>query len=133
MYFTRDCVTLCLRTRAEYALDRAGAAGNFLAPLASMSYNAFRTVRRRRVRSCGYGLSAPPPGADAHACGPQVIEIDAIGTFNVSRAVHEAWFGAHGGVIINVSATLYYRGDPLVGHAGAAKAAIGTPCGVALR
>lgn len=37
------------------------------------------------------------------------MEIDALGTFNVSRAVHEAYFAAHGGVIINVSATLYAR------------------------
>lgn len=31
-----------------------------------------------------------------------------------------------GGVIINISATLYYKGDMLQAHAGSAKAAIGT-------
>jgi hypothetical protein len=31
----------------------------------------------------------------------------------------------HGGVILNISATLYYNGHVLQAHAGAAKAAIG--------
>ena len=36
------------------------------------------------------------------------------------------YFQDHGGVILSISATLGYRGDALVGHAGCAKMAIGT-------
>ena len=32
----------------------------------------------------------------------------------------------HGGVILNISATLYYKGTALQAHAGTAKAAIGS-------
>lgn len=34
-------------------------------------------------------------------------------------------FQKHGGVIVNISATLHYRGQPLQIHAGSAKAAVG--------
>lgn len=40
------------------------AAGNFLCPAASLSFNAFKTV----------------------------IEIDTMGTFNASKVVYEKWF-----------------------------------------
>ncbi|EDV20656.1 Peroxisomal 2,4-dienoyl-CoA reductase [Trichoplax sp. H2] len=73
-----------------------GAAGNFLCPASRLSYNAFRTV----------------------------IEIDTLGTFNLSKAVYEKYFSKHGGNIINISATLHYNGDVLQVHVGAAKAAI---------
>ena len=70
--------------------------------------------------------------------------IDTVGTFNAIKAAYEvymkvslAWPGMvccalcalppqnHGGVIINISATLYYTGTPMQAHAGSAKAAIG--------
>lgn len=73
-----------------------GAAGNFLQPVATMSYNAFKTV----------------------------MDIDANGTFNVSRAAFERWLRDNGGAIVNISATLHYGATPLVAHASAAKAAI---------
>ncbi|KAI8379498.1 uncharacterized protein BYT42DRAFT_568981 [Radiomyces spectabilis] len=72
-----------------------GAAGNFLAPFQNLSYNAFRTV----------------------------IEIDLLGTFNMTKAAVEHIKQAKG-AIINVSATLYYTGTPYQQHAGSAKAAI---------
>ncbi|KAI8093445.1 NAD-P-binding protein [Halteromyces radiatus] len=72
-----------------------GAAGNFLAPFQDLSYNAFRTV----------------------------IEIDLLGTFNLTKAASEHLKKAKGS-IINVSATLYYTGLPYQQHAGSAKAAI---------
>ncbi|XP_077980072.1 peroxisomal 2,4-dienoyl-CoA reductase [(3E)-enoyl-CoA-producing]-like [Glandiceps talaboti] len=72
------------------------AAGNFLCPASSLSFNAFKTV----------------------------IEIDTMGTFNVTKAVYEQCMKDHGGSIINISATLHYRGTVLQTHAGAAKAAI---------
>lgn len=73
-----------------------GAAGNFLAPAASLSFNAFKTV----------------------------MEIDAHGTFNVSKVVYEKYFKDHGGMIVNITATLQMRGTALQTHAGSAKAAI---------
>lgn len=73
-----------------------GAAGNFLAPAAALSPNGFKTV----------------------------IEIDTIGTFNVCRAAFDAWLRDHGGVILNITATLHLAATPLQIHASAAKAAI---------
>lgn len=73
-----------------------GAAGNFLAPASQLSYNGFRTV----------------------------LDIDAMGTFNVSRAAFDRGLREHGGVIVNISATLHYGATPLQIHASAAKAAV---------
>ncbi|XP_027718762.1 peroxisomal 2,4-dienoyl-CoA reductase-like isoform X2 [Vombatus ursinus] len=73
-----------------------GAAGNFLCAASSISFNAYKTV----------------------------IDIDTIGTFNVSKVMFEKYFQDHGGVIINITATLDYRGQALQVHAGTAKAAV---------
>uniref|UniRef100_A0A8C6RWB2 Peroxisomal 2,4-dienoyl-CoA reductase [(3E)-enoyl-CoA-producing] n=2 Tax=Nannospalax galili TaxID=1026970 RepID=A0A8C6RWB2_NANGA len=72
------------------------AAGNFLCPASVLSFNAFKTV----------------------------VDIDTIGTFNVSRVVYEKFFRDHGGVIVNITATLSFRGQVMQVHAGAAKAAV---------
>ncbi|KAM4631825.1 peroxisomal 2,4-dienoyl-CoA reductase [(3E)-enoyl-CoA-producing] isoform 2-T2 [Discoglossus pictus] len=72
------------------------AAGNFLCPASSLSFNAFKTV----------------------------LDIDTMGTFNASKVLFEKFFRDHGGVIVNISATLAYRGQVLQVHAGSAKAAI---------
>ena len=41
------------------------------------------------------------------------MEIDAGGTFNVSKAAFDAYLRDHGGNIINISANLQYTGtDP---------------------
>ncbi|ESO84186.1 hypothetical protein LOTGIDRAFT_229651 [Lottia gigantea] len=80
--------------RIDYLIN--GAAGNFLCPLESMSYNAFKTV----------------------------MEIDTMGTLNTSKAVFDRYFKNNGGVIINITATLHFRGQALQAHAGSAKAAI---------
>uniref|UniRef100_A0A8B9KHF0 Peroxisomal 2,4-dienoyl-CoA reductase [(3E)-enoyl-CoA-producing] n=1 Tax=Astyanax mexicanus TaxID=7994 RepID=A0A8B9KHF0_ASTMX len=71
------------------------AAGNFLCPATSLSFNGFKTV----------------------------LEIDTMGTFNTSKVLYEKWFKDHGGSIVNISATLGYRGQALQVHAGSAKAA----------
>ncbi|CDW85812.1 peroxisomal-dienoyl-reductase [Stylonychia lemnae] len=73
-----------------------GAAGNFLASASALSINGFRTVQ----------------------------EIDTLGTFNVSQAVYNGYMKEHGGVIINISATLHWSGSALQVHSAAAKAAI---------
>ncbi|XP_051023862.1 peroxisomal 2,4-dienoyl-CoA reductase [(3E)-enoyl-CoA-producing] [Acomys russatus] len=72
------------------------AAGNFLCPASALSFNAFKTV----------------------------VDIDTIGTFNVSRVLYEKFFRDHGGVIVNITATLSMRGQVLQVHAGTAKAAV---------
>ena len=72
------------------------AAGNFFCPSADLSPNGFGTV----------------------------IDIDAKGTWNVSRAAYQARLKEHGGQILNISATLHYGGTPGQLHVAAAKAAV---------
>lgn len=72
------------------------AAGNFFCASADLSPNGFGTV----------------------------IDIDAKGTWNVSRAAYQARLKDHGGQILNVSATLHYGGTPGQLHVAAAKAAV---------
>ncbi|KAJ2957450.1 hypothetical protein NQZ79_g6857 [Umbelopsis isabellina] len=79
--------------RIDYVIN--GAAGNFLSPFENLSYNAFRTV----------------------------IEIDLIGTFNLTKATFPH-LKASKGSVINVTATLSYTGTIMQSHAGAAKSAI---------
>src|SRR4051812_10989333 len=72
------------------------AAGNFFCPSAELSPNGFGAV----------------------------LDIDAKGTWNVSRAAYLARFKDHGGQILNISATLHYGGTPGQVHVAAAKAAV---------
>jgi peroxisomal 2,4-dienoyl-CoA reductase len=108
----RDCLACPGDVRQppaiEEALDRTlerfgridivinGAAGNFLAPAAQLSYNAFKTV----------------------------MEIDCVGTWNVCRAAFDRRLRDHGGHVINISATLHYGATPMQIHASAAKAGV---------
>jgi peroxisomal 2,4-dienoyl-CoA reductase len=108
----RRCLPLVADVREPDAVDRAveravgelggldivvnNAAGNFLCPSADLSPNGFGTV----------------------------IDIDAKGTWNVSRAAYHARFKEHGGQILNISATLHYGGTPAQLHVAAAKAAV---------
>jgi NAD(P)-dependent dehydrogenase (short-subunit alcohol dehydrogenase family) len=71
------------------------AAGNFIAPAAGLSANGFKAV----------------------------IDIDLVGTFNVSRAAFEA-LSKQGGSVVSISATQAWVPTPLQCHAGAAKAGI---------
>lgn len=72
------------------------AAGNFYAPSATLSPNAWKSV----------------------------VEIDLYGTFFCSQAVFPVMAEQGGGRIISTSMTLHYRGWPLMAHATAAKAGI---------
>jgi 2,4-dienoyl-CoA reductase [(3E)-enoyl-CoA-producing], peroxisomal len=72
------------------------AAGNFLCPSSELSPNGFGAV----------------------------IDIDAKGTWNVSRAAYRARLKDRGGQILNVSATLHHGGTPGQLHVAAAKAAV---------
>ncbi|MCV7101777.1 SDR family oxidoreductase [Mycobacterium palustre] len=72
------------------------AAGNFPVPIADLSPNGFKAV----------------------------VDIDLLGTFNVSKAAHELWLRDHGGAVVNVSAAIQYRGMALQAHVVSAKAGI---------
>ncbi len=72
-----------------------GAAGNFLCPPEMLSSNGFKTV----------------------------IDIDLNGTFNMSRCAFTHLKKSQG-LIINISATLHYKGTPFQSHVSAAKAGI---------
>jgi NAD(P)-dependent dehydrogenase (short-subunit alcohol dehydrogenase family) len=72
------------------------AAGNFPAPITSISPNGFKAV----------------------------VDIDLLGTFNVSKAAFDAWLGEHGGNIINITAPFELKGAALQSHVAAAKAGV---------
>jgi peroxisomal 2,4-dienoyl-CoA reductase len=72
------------------------AAGNFYAPSATLSPNAWRAV----------------------------VETDLYGTFYCSQAAYPVMKGQGGGRIVSISMTLHYRGWPLMAHATAAKAGV---------
>jgi 2,4-dienoyl-CoA reductase [(3E)-enoyl-CoA-producing], peroxisomal len=72
------------------------AAGNFYAPSASLSPNAWRAV----------------------------VETDLYGTFYGCQAAYPVMKAQGGGRIISISMTLHYRGWPLMAHATAAKAGV---------
>jgi peroxisomal 2,4-dienoyl-CoA reductase len=72
------------------------AAGNFYAPSAGLSPNAWRAV----------------------------VETDLYGTFYCCQAAYPVMKRQGGGRIVSVSMTLHYRGWPLMAHATAAKAGV---------
>jgi 2,4-dienoyl-CoA reductase [(3E)-enoyl-CoA-producing], peroxisomal len=72
------------------------AAGNFYAPSAELSPNAWRAV----------------------------VETDLYGSFYCAQAVYPIMKAQGGGRIVSVSMTLHYRGWPLMAHATAAKAGV---------
>ncbi|MEO8199959.1 MAG: SDR family oxidoreductase [Gemmatimonadota bacterium] len=72
------------------------AAGNFYAPSATLSANAWKAV----------------------------VETDLYGTFFCCQAVYPIMKQQHRGRIVSVSMTLHYRGWPQMAHATAAKAGI---------
>ncbi|GAB4813304.1 hypothetical protein N2152v2_000350 [Parachlorella kessleri] len=72
------------------------AAGNFLSPAEQLSSNGFRTV----------------------------IDIDTIGTFNMSRAAFAELKKSGDAIIINISMTLHYGATWYQAHASAAKSAV---------
>jgi peroxisomal 2,4-dienoyl-CoA reductase len=72
------------------------AAGNFPAPMSGISYNGFKAV----------------------------VDIDLLGTYNVSKAAFEAWLGEHGGNIVNITAPFQHVGPSLQAHVAAAKSGV---------
>lgn len=93
----QQAVETCLKTFGKIDILINGAAGNFLASSAKLSAKGFKTV----------------------------MEIDTLGTFNMSRAAfNHAFKQQKSGVILNISATLHYVGTALQAHAAAAKAGV---------
>jgi peroxisomal 2,4-dienoyl-CoA reductase len=72
------------------------AAGNFPAPITSISPNGFKAV----------------------------VDIDLLGTYNVSKAAFDAWLGDHGGNIVNITAAFDMRGVAMQSHVAAAKTGV---------
>jgi peroxisomal 2,4-dienoyl-CoA reductase len=72
------------------------AAGNFPAPISNISYNGFRTI----------------------------VDIDLLGSYNVTKAAFEAYLKEHGGNIVNITAPFQHQGVSLQAHVAAAKAGI---------
>jgi 2,4-dienoyl-CoA reductase [(3E)-enoyl-CoA-producing], peroxisomal len=72
------------------------AAGNFPAPMSRISPNGFKSV----------------------------VDIDLLGTYNVSRAAFDVWLEAHGGNIVNITAPFEMKGAAWQSHVAAAKAGV---------
>ncbi len=86
--------TLAQLDRLDFLVNNA--AGNFYAPSASLSPNAWKAV----------------------------VETDLYGTFYCCQAVYPVMKAQGAGRIVSISMTLHYRGWPLMAHATAAKAGI---------
>lgn len=72
------------------------AAGNFPAPISGISPNGFKAV----------------------------VDIDLLGTYNVSRATFDAWLRDHGGNVVNITAPFELQGAAMQAHVAAAKAGV---------
>ena len=72
------------------------AAGNFPAPMTKISPNGFKAV----------------------------VDIDLLGSYNVSKAAFDAWLHGHGGNIVNITAPFEMKGAALQSHVAAAKAGV---------
>ena len=72
------------------------AAGNFPAPMSRISPNGFKAV----------------------------VDIDLLGTYNVSKAAFDTWLSAHGGNIVNITAPFELKGAAMQAHVAAAKAGV---------
>jgi NAD(P)-dependent dehydrogenase (short-subunit alcohol dehydrogenase family) len=72
------------------------AAGNFPAPMSQISPNGFKAV----------------------------VDIDLLGTYNVTRTAFDAWLKDHGGSVVNISAPFGQRGVVYQAHVAAAKSGV---------
>jgi len=72
------------------------AAGMFPVPIQGMSYNAFKVV----------------------------VDIDLLGTYNVTKAAFTAYLKEHGGCIVNITAPFEHWGVSSLAHVAAAKAGV---------
>ncbi|KAF2158379.1 hypothetical protein M409DRAFT_61711 [Zasmidium cellare ATCC 36951] len=96
-----SAVATCVKELRRIDFVIAGAAGNFLAPIRSLSANAFKAV----------------------------IDIDLLGSYNTVKAtlphlIASSKEGAGGGRFVFVSANMFQTGLVLQTHVGAAKSAV---------
>ncbi|EMR64881.1 putative sporulation protein sps19 protein [Eutypa lata UCREL1] len=104
----KNAAERCVKELGAIDFVIAGAAGNFVAPIAGLSTNAFKAV----------------------------MDIDVLGTYNTVKATipyliesaarnpNPSPNGLTGGRILYVSATFHYTGMPLQAHVSAAKASV---------
>lgn len=90
-----ETLAAAARSHGPFDIVVSGAAGNFVAPAAGMSANAFKTV----------------------------VDIDLLGTYHVFRACHEH-LRLPGASLIAISAPQGLMPYPLQAHVGAAKAGV---------
>jgi peroxisomal 2,4-dienoyl-CoA reductase len=92
----RAAVDQILANRQRIDIVVNNAAGNFPAPMSKISPNGFKAV----------------------------VDIDLLGTYNVTRAAFDARLAEHGGSIINISAPFAQKGVIYQSHVAAAKAGV---------
>src|ERR1700728_1908330 len=90
----RGVVDALVTERGRLDIVINDAAGNFPAPMSKISPNGFKAV----------------------------VDIDLLGTYNVTRCAIDAWLADHGGSIVNISAPFQQRGVVFQSHVAAAKA-----------
>ena len=92
----RGVVDQVVADRGSLDIVVNNAAGNFPAPMSKISPNGFKAV----------------------------VDIDLLGTYNVTRAAFDAWLRVHGGTVVNISAPFDQRGVIYQAHVAAAKSGV---------
>jgi NAD(P)-dependent dehydrogenase (short-subunit alcohol dehydrogenase family) len=92
----RSVIDQVVAERGKIDIVVNDAAGNFPAPMSKISPNGFKAV----------------------------VDIDLLGTYNVTRAAFDASLQHHGGSIINISAPFQQKGVVYQSHVAAAKAGV---------
>jgi 2,4-dienoyl-CoA reductase [(3E)-enoyl-CoA-producing], peroxisomal len=92
----RSVVEAVVAQRGGLDIVVNNAAGNFPAPMSSISANGFKAI----------------------------VDIDLLGTYNVTRAAFDAQLRDHGGSIVNISAPFEQRGVVYQAHVAAAKSGV---------
>jgi peroxisomal 2,4-dienoyl-CoA reductase len=92
----RDSLDAALSSLGSLDIVVNNAAGNFPAPASRISPKGFKAV----------------------------VDIDLLGTYNVSRLAFDVWLRDHGGNIVNISAPFEGKGVALQAHVAAAKAGV---------
>jgi len=92
----RSVIDTVVADRGRLDIVVNDAAGNFPAPMSKISPNGFKAV----------------------------VDIDLLGTYNVTRSAFDAWLSEHGGSIVNISAPFQQKGVVFQSHVAAAKAGV---------